>query len=221
MESVAIVEALAELARCRRVERFEALVEAFAAQWPAAACRYEPLLSELRARVSHFEELQRLAGRDALTGIANRRIFEETLQRELARVRRHGGSVGVVLLDLDELKPINDRFGHAAGDEAIVTVARCCAATVRAGDLVARLGGDEFAVVLPETDALGARMAALRLRLAVERESICKRPLRVSVGSASSDGALDAETLVRRADEDLYQDKTSRRGGERRRVAVG
>ncbi len=210
-ETPAIALALAEIARCRRHARAEEMAERFARCWPRAAVRYEPLLAAMLARIRQIEELEQLAGHDPLTGVANRRAFQEALERELARVRRHGGSVGVVLLDLDELKPINDRFGHAAGDEAIVKVARQCRETVRAGDLVARLGGDEFAVVLPETDALGARMAALRLRLAVESARVRERPLRVSVGSAASRGDLDSDALLAAADRDLYADKESRR----------
>ncbi len=211
LDSPAIVEALADIARSRCHERATQMAERFERQWPRAATRLAPLLDAMLQRVRRIEELERLAGHDPLTGIANRRVFREALDRELARVRRHGGSVGVVLLDLDELKLLNDRFGHATGDEAIIKTARRCRATVRAGDLVARLGGDEFAVVLPETDALGARMASLRLRLAVESEQVRSRPLRVSVGSASSQGEMDAEALLHAADRDLYADKASRR----------
>ena len=100
------------------------------------------LVDALAEKSIRVYELERLATEDAMTGLANRRSFADALRRELARRRRAGGPA-VLLLDLDCLKEINDRFGHAAGDEAIRLAAVACLEQVRAGDLVARLGGDE------------------------------------------------------------------------------
>ena len=205
------VEALTRLAQVDSPEQAHSSRQALEARFPRRCRAYAPLLDALVARAEDLERWKQLAGRDPLTGIANRRAFQEELLRGLARVRRHGGSLGVVLLDLDDLKLWNDRYGHPVGDEALIRVARSCERGVRSSDLVARIGGDEFAVLLTEADAVGARIAALRLRGLVERERVAGRPVRVSVGSASSSGHLSAEQLLEQADQDLYRDKMARR----------
>ena len=115
-----------------------------------------------------YAEMERLATHDGLTGLANRGMFEEQLQADIARSDRSGEPLALLLMDLDGLKTINDGWGHAAGDAALRTVARALRSTVRSGDLACRIGGDEFAVILPgarRRDAFGVA-ARTRAKLA-------------------------------------------------------
>lgn len=179
----------------------------------ADAC--EPLLCELARRCDELHRLRDLAGRDPLTGAANRRTFEEELAREAARHRRTHEAFALILLDLDELKQRNDSYGHSAGDEALIALTRACMRTVRETDLVARLGGDEFAVLLPGSNHTGAAALAARLRDAIEQAVVEGGALRVSVGIAAAEhGHLPADSVVELADRDLYQDKGLRKRRE-------
>ncbi|MCG8558043.1 MAG: GGDEF domain-containing protein [Proteobacteria bacterium] len=173
----------------------------------------QPMLTSIHSLVCELHKLRKLAGQDELSGAANRRAFNDALQRELARCDRSSHSVAVIMLDLDGLKGLNDTCGHAAGDAAIRTVARCCHNALRKSDLVARLGGDEFAILLPETDPSAARAVAERVRYQVEQSSVCGRQLRVSCGVAVSQGGQPrGQALVVMADQELYRDKRARRG---------
>ena len=176
----------------------------------------EPLFNELARRCDELNVLRDLAGRDPLTGAANRRTFEEELGREIARHRRTREAFSVILLDLDELKLRNDRHGHDAGDAALVALVQACLRTVRETDVVARIGGDEFAVLLPGSTLAGATTLAARLREAVEQCQVDGGALRVSVGMAAAEhGRSSAESVVKSADQDLYRDKTRRKQSER------
>jgi len=145
-------------------------------------------------------ELRLAAATDPLTGLLNRRAFEERAARELARARRTGESFAALLIDVDHFKQINDRDGHAAGDEALVALAAALSDELREIDTVARIGGDEFAVLLPATGATGARATAERLR---ERSSI---PISIGTAVHGLDG-LTADELARAADAALYHAK--------------
>ena len=123
-------------------------------------------------------ELEHLASHDTLTGLLNRRRFEESLEQALANVRRHGDQVAVLTLDIDNFKHVNDTYGHAAGDELLRLVGDALQARIRATDRLARLGGDEFGVILARTDAEGARAAGNELLQAV-------RDVRLAVGERS------------------------------------
>jgi diguanylate cyclase (GGDEF)-like protein len=176
----------------------------------AEAC--EALFTELTRRCDELHQLRDLAGRDPLTGAANRRTFEEELSREVARHRRTREAFAVILLDVDDFKQRNDRFGHQAGDSALTCLVQACMRTVRETDVVARIGGDEFAVLLPGSNHIGAVALAARLREAVEQCELDGGTLRVSVGiSAAEHGRSAAETIVRAADLDLYRDKALRK----------
>jgi diguanylate cyclase (GGDEF)-like protein len=208
-----VIAALTEVAGAPTpVETLRALAEARTLLGAHAdAC--EPLLCELARRCDELHRLRDLAGRDPLTGAANRRTFEEELAREAARHRRTHEAFAVILLDLDELKQRNDRHGHGAGDEALIALTRACLRTVRETDLVARLGGDEFAVLLPGSNQAGATALAARLRDAVEQAAVPGGALRVSVGIAAAEyGQVPADNIVQVADRDLYQDKALRKG---------
>lgn len=180
----------------------------------ADAC--EALFYELARRCDEMQRLRDLAGRDPLTGAANRRTFEEELTREAARHRRTREPFAIILLDMDDLKHRNDSLGHAAGDEALSALARACLRTVRETDLVARLGGDEFAVLLPGSTYAGATVLAQRLREAVEQAEVEGGSLRVSLGIAAADHTHGpVEHIVQMADRDLYQDKALRKAAAR------
>lgn len=125
-----------------------------------------------------IEEKRRLSTTDALTGVNNRLYFDKHLSRELKRVRRFGGPLSLLLLDIDHFKAVNDCYGHGAGDEVLVDfIGRIRAALPRDYDWCARLGGEEFAVVLPQTDLPGAMVVAEKLR-----QYVSNAPLRTGAG---------------------------------------
>ena len=148
-------------------------------------------------------DLRRLATRDALTGLFNRREFDRLLEEEAGRARRLGQPLGLVLADVDHFKRINDTRGHAAGDAALRVVAERFVAAVRGVDRVARMGGDEIAAILPATDAAGALEAAGRICAAAAEAGFP-----VSAGAASLVGeACSAAALLSAADRALYAAK--------------
>ena len=151
---------------------------------------------------------------DHLTGLANRREFERVMEREVALAERHNRRLSLMMIDLDNLKRINDRLGHSAGDGALRLVAQQLLRVVRASDLCARVGGDEFAVAMPETDLDRARDVALRLRRSVEHAALgMKAPeqVEVSVGIATWGPGQDWQTVYQATDADLYEDKRRRK----------
>ena len=151
---------------------------------------------------------------DHLTGLANRREFERVMEREVALAERHGRRLSLMMIDLDNLKRINDRLGHSAGDGALRLVAQQLLRVVRASDLCARVGGDEFAVAMPETDLDRARDVAIRLRRAVEQAGLGMKgsgQVEVSVGIAAWRKGQDWQTVYQAADTDLYEDKRRRK----------
>ena len=151
---------------------------------------------------------------DHLTGLANRREFERVMEREVALAERHNRRLALMMIDLDNLKRINDRLGHSAGDGALRLVAQQLQRVVRASDLCARVGGDEFAVAMPETDLDRARDVATRLKRAVDHAGLGLRApeqVDVSVGIAAWSQGQDWETAYQAADRDLYEDKRRRK----------
>lgn len=162
---------------------------------------------ELDAARLRVEELART---DALTGLANRRAIEERLAEEALRSARSQHPFAVVLADLDHFKRVNDAFGHEVGDAVLQEVARRLRSQVRTVDLAGRWGGEEFLLVLPGTDAEGARQLAEKLRLAVSRDPVLSAgiPLEVTVTLGIAEhGGDPVEATVRRADEALYRGK--------------
>lgn len=161
------------------------------------------------------DRLAELSETDSLTGLANARRLFDSLDRELARSTRYGEPLALVLVDLDGLKRVNDRFGHHAGDEAIRGLADVIRSQLRQTDLAARWGGDEFAVLAPSTSADAAVALAERIRAAIPRQS-GKWELSGSLGVASIDpaageDAVDSATLMRAADAALYEAKRTGR----------
>ncbi|MEX2289213.1 MAG: sensor domain-containing diguanylate cyclase [Mycobacteriales bacterium] len=158
-----------------------------------------------------LEQVQRLAATDGLTKIANRRTFEATLEREVARATRSAEHVSLVMIDIDHFKPLNDNHGHQAGDEVLRNVAAALAIECRDFDTPARYGGEEFAIVLPGCGPEEALGIAERLRRAVAAAPSIV-PITASAGVATYPGhAGDADTLVRAADDALYESKNTGR----------
>jgi diguanylate cyclase (GGDEF)-like protein len=159
-------------------------------------------------------QLERLSREDALTGLANRRSWDETLGREFERSRRTDSGLAVMLFDLDHLKEINDRYGHATGDHVLKTIADALRERVRVGDLAARLGGDEFGVICPDTDLDAASTLAEELQARIGELSALDGSgpgVTVSIGAASRKaGDLTATDVVQRADDRLYSAKRTR-----------
>jgi diguanylate cyclase (GGDEF)-like protein len=154
-------------------------------------------------------QLSRAAETDPLTGLLNRRGFNDRLAAELERGRRAGRPVGILVGDLDHFKSVNDRFGHAAGDDALVRVAALLYETRRVSDSVARIGGEEFAMILPYTGRPGTKILAERLRVSV-RESFAEDDvaLTMSFGMAVfPDDGDGVEALLRAADRAMYAAK--------------
>jgi diguanylate cyclase (GGDEF)-like protein len=147
---------------------------------------------------------------DHLTGLANRREFERVMEREIALAERHDRRLTLMMIDLDNLKRINDLQGHRVGDSALRLVAQQLQRVVRASDICSRVGGDEFAVSMPETDLDRAREVASRFKAAVREASLsAKSPdaVEVSVGLAAWRAGQDWQSTYQLADVDLYQDK--------------
>ncbi len=154
------------------------------------------------------EQLQNLAITDGLTGLRNRRAFEEHLIQEVAEAKRFRSPVSLLMIDVDHFKQFNDTFGHALGDEVLRTVASILAREARQSDLVARYGGEEFAVVMPHTDLNSAMLAAERFRRTVEAHEGFPRSVTISVGVAQYlDEMTSPEELVKLADKALYRAK--------------
>jgi diguanylate cyclase (GGDEF)-like protein len=167
------------------------------------------LLSELiAAHISHanlYEAESLRSRRDRLTGLPNRRAFDERLQVELARVRRYDRPLSLCLIDLDGFKKINDRLGHPAGDEVLRTVAQILQSARQADDCF-RIGGDEFAILMPETTLSEARVAAERIVEEVRAAELGEGRLGASFGVAGGSD-LDGPALLTAADRELLEAK--------------
>lgn len=171
---------------------------------------------ENHLKLKDYQDLLRSQSRlDGLTGLANRRAFDELLSREWRRGLRLGSPLSVILLDIDHFKAYNDSYGHLAGDDCLRNVADALADAVRSTDFVSRYGGEEFACVLPHTDGQGAKEVAEKLRKAIETLAIPHQMSQVcghvsiSLGVASACPQLhqEPEELLNLADQMLYRAK--------------
>ncbi len=184
--------------------------------------RFASIVAASLDNVAHRERLTRLGMTDPLTGLANRRQFDERLHEEVMRAARHGMSVTCLFADLDHFKRINDTHGHAAGDRALIAVGGCVRNQLRATDTLARYGGEEFAALLVQTDRPGARIVAERIRRAVAELDVrdergARIALTVSIGiavktiDARRDVAAAAQALLEDADQAMYRAKRNGR----------
>ena len=192
-------------------------------RWLRAVKRMRQLSTTVNELRAENEALRRLAYQDALTALINRRGFDEHLGLALAEHAEHSRDLAVILLDVDDLKHINDTRGHAAGDSALRIVADSLRRAVRLGDYVARLGGDEFAVLLPRTNEARARGIAEGVRAALHQAStLAGHSVTVSAGVAEvrRDDPVErqADLLLQRADGALYAAKNA---GRDRVVQIG
>lgn len=179
----------------------------------------DQLIDELRranaALRLRLADAERVADSDLLTPLANRRCMIREIDRAIGQVARHAGAAAVLFCDMNNLKHINDAFGHAAGDAALLHVADVLRAETRSGDLVGRIGGDEFAVLLMQADQTVAGLAADRIGAALAARQLIHRGHLIRVGlaiGAATIGPHDiAETVLDRADSAMYVAKAAQR----------
>ncbi len=160
-------------------------------------------------------ELERLAFADPLTELGNRRMAESQLSRQMAALERHGRPFGLLLIDVDHFKRVNDTWGHAAGDAVLSTLGRTLGATLREEDFVGRWGGEEFLALVAEADEERLRAAGERFRRMVEhsspRHGDSTIPVTISLGGALARRGEDRSSLLKRADRQLYLSKAAGR----------
>ncbi|MBN3756682.1 sensor domain-containing diguanylate cyclase [Paraburkholderia sp. Tr-20389] len=183
--------------------------------------RFAVIVAASLDNVAHREQLERLGATDALTGLPNRRYFDERLREETTRASRYRLPLGCLFIDIDGFKPINDVHGHAVGDRALALVGACLRKQTRLGDTIARYGGEEFAVLL-QGDLKDSLVVAERMRTAVAQlelhdDSGARIPLTVSIGVSAHAMQLGADldrlgrTLVDEADRAMYKAKADGR----------
>ena len=174
-------------------------------------------IARLRGQVARLEsrcdELDREAHRDALAPVANRRGLVRQLDMLIARRERYNTPAALLFVDVDGLKSLNDSFGHAAGDAALIYLANLMVGAVRQTDLVARLGGDEFAILLDHADESSAMEIADRLVNAAADSDFIHHgqplPLSVAIGITAIEQGDTAEAVLDRADQEMYRDKAA------------
>jgi diguanylate cyclase (GGDEF)-like protein len=168
------------------------------------------VLKEPLQRALDYEDLFAAARKDPLTGLYNRRVFEEQIGAMLDNAKRHGHPLSIMSMDLDRFKQINDNLGHSVGDSVLQKVAQTFASLVRGGDLLVRMGGDEFLLVLPNTDHNAAKLLGERLCNAINDLEIYSGPsckLGVSIGGCQWEPGMSKELWLDKVDRLLYEAK--------------
>jgi diguanylate cyclase (GGDEF)-like protein len=181
----------------------------------AAKMTIRRLRGELARARRRIEELQASAETDFLLGIPNRRGFERELARALAYIKRYRASGALIVLDVDRLKPINDAFGHAAGDQVLKAIVAVLTSQVRSSDVVGRLGGDEFALLLWNLSATDAKAKAAALEEMIDRLAFQFQGSTITAGASAGVAMLGSHTEVgsalEEADGAMYLRKAQRR----------
>lgn len=170
---------------------------------------------EIQALKQNLEKITREAQRDFLTGVYNRKAFDNFLEERIKAVNEEGGDLCLLMIDIDYFKRFNDKFGHLIGDEVLKIVAKELVNSVKGKDFVARYGGEEFAVILPATPLAGAMYVAENLRQTIASHDLRRKDtgeicgsITISVGVAAFKASQDTiSSLIRRADEALYKSK--------------
>src|SRR5216683_3215177 len=174
---------------------------------------------QIAVALDRAREHTREARTDYLTGLANRPEFERAIDRAVAAASRHGRRLALMMLDLDNLKEINDTLGHHVGDEAIRVLAQELQRAVRASDTCGRLGGDEFGVAMPEADERDAREVGARVRQSLDELNRAEKmpvPVEFSIGITAWRAGMDWQAMYQMADKALYVDKRRRQAGRKR-----
>jgi len=199
---------------CMKAGALEYLIKPFTVEQIQVAVRKSLELRELRRRAREREFYMELSYVDALTGIHNRRFFDEALDRETHKAQRQGSSMVLLMIDIDDFKIYNDRNGHQKGDEALARIGRILKAACRSYDMVTRYGGEEFALLFPGADKSHAMELSARVMNGLKdanfdgEELLPSGELTVSVGAACfPEDAATAQDLIRCADEALYAAK--------------
>lgn len=172
------------------------------------------ILAEPLQRALEYEDLYEQASRDALTGLMNRRVFDERINSTLAQAQRHGHPVTLACMDLDKFKQINDTFGHGTGDLVLQKVASSMERMVRSCDILARMGGDEFMLIMPDTTLSAAKILANRLCQTINQLDLPGAGpgiLGISIGLVEWQADLDKKQWIQKADEALYKAKAAGR----------
>lgn len=204
------------------IDRIPRVLDARAKEALMALSRQVVSLLELRrseAQLQRYQKqlelvnelLRQQATLDPLTGLSNRRAFDDVLREELVRTDRTGASLALIFIDVDDFKNFNDQFGHVAGDQALQQVASLLLAQARPYDQVARYGGEELTLILPNTQCGAGMAVAERIRLAIQNFAWPMTPITVSVGVAVANNAATGASLLQRADRALYQAKRAGR----------
>ena len=172
---------------------------------------FSQLVGASVGNIKLFEKIQHQATTDGLTGLANHKRFYQILERELWRTRRYGGQISLIMVDVDNLKKINDAYGHRAGDKVIRQIGRKIRECIRQIDTPARYGGDEFAIILPNTSLRDATVVAERMVDSVSRSPITWKKeqigLSISVGLGQYGSDTSPEDITSRSDQALYTAK--------------
>jgi diguanylate cyclase (GGDEF)-like protein/PAS domain S-box-containing protein len=169
-------------------------------------------VQDITDRKQYEADLERLATHDSLTGLPNRRVFDERIEAEIARSKRHGRPLSLAILDIDNFKRINDQLGHPVGDEVLAHVGEVLAGQVRTHELMSRVGGEEFAWILPDATQEGALAAVRRCIAAVAAIDFSYLPkVTMSGGVCTTDGSMDLAELYRRSDSALLAAKQAGR----------
>jgi diguanylate cyclase (GGDEF)-like protein/PAS domain S-box-containing protein len=198
-------------------ERFEAQITVSPAVDAGGESRgFVHTIRDISLQLRQQRELERLARTDSLTGLSNRRVLQESLERAAALARRHRQPLALILLDIDRFKQVNDRYGHPAGDAVLVEVAQRLAATMRSGELLARVGGEEFACLITDARAEEAITVADRARRVMAAMPFqAAGGLTVSAGVGLMRAPEDGDCLYRLADRALYDAKREGRNRTR------
>lgn len=173
-------------------------------------------ISSQDMEAEYYDQLYQFSIKDGLTGLYNRKSFDDKLESEFSRCKRYGHSLSLVMIDIDYFKNINDTYGHLAGDAVLTNLSKLFGKFFRSVDFIARYGGEEFAVILPETPINGALLTTERIRLAVSQNEVYinQHTIKITISAGISEYSqsfASPTSLIEAADKKLYEAKTNGR----------